>query len=259
MAETDKNPQTSEGELAGKVALVTGASRGIGRGIAKKLAALGATVLVNYNGSEEKAKAVAAEIIKDGGQAQCVGCDVSDFAACGSMVEEIIKEYGRVDILVNNAGVTRDNLIMRMSEEDYDRVLDTNLKGAFNTIRHLSKHFLKQRSGKIVNISSVSGVLGNAGQANYSASKAGLIGLTKSVARELASRGVCVNAVAPGFIDTDMTQALSEKAREAGVAAVPMGKMGSVEDIAETVAFLAGDRSNYITGQVICVDGGMAI
>lgn len=259
MAETDKNPLTGEGELAGRIALVTGASRGIGRGIAKKLASLGAIVLVNYNGSEEKARAVAAEIVKGGGQAQCVGCDVSDFAACGSMIEEIIKEYGRVDILVNNAGVTRDNLIMRMSEEDYDRVLDTNLKGAFNTIRHLSKHFLKQRSGKIVNISSVSGVLGNAGQANYSASKAGLIGLTKSVARELASRGVCVNAVAPGFIDTDMTQALSEKAREAGVAAVPMGKMGSVEDIAETVAFLAGDRSNYITGQVICVDGGMAI
>ncbi len=259
MAETDKNPLTGEGELAGRIALVTGASRGIGRGIAKKLASLGATVLVNYNGSEEKARAVAAEIVSDGGQAQCVGCDVSDFAACGSMIEEIIKEYGRVDILVNNAGVTRDNLIMRMSEEDYDRVLDTNLKGAFNTIRHLSKHFLKQRSGKIVNISSVSGVLGNAGQANYSASKAGLIGLTKSVARELASRGVCVNAVAPGFIDTEMTQALSEKAREAGVAAVPMGKMGSVEDIAETVAFLAGDRSNYITGQVICVDGGMAI
>ena len=259
MAETDKNPLTCEGELAGRIALITGASRGIGRGIAKKLASLGATVLVNYNGSEEKARAVAAEIVSDGGKAQCVGCDVSDCAACGSMIEEIIKEYGRVDILVNNAGVTRDNLIMRMSEEDYDRVLDTNLKGAFNTIRHLSKHFLKQRCGKIVNISSVSGVLGNAGQANYSASKAGLIGLTKSVARELASRGVCVNAVAPGFIDTDMTQALSEKAREAGVAAVPMGKMGSVEDIAETVAFLAGDRSDYITGQVICVDGGMAI
>ena len=259
MAETDKNPLTGEGELAGRIALVTGASRGIGRGIAKKLASLGATVLVNYNGSEEKARAVAAEIVSDGGQAHCVGCDVSDFAACGSMIEEIIKEYGRVDILVNNAGVTRDNLIMRMSEEDYDKVLDTNLKGAFNTIRHLSKYFLKQRSGKIVNISSVSGVLGNAGQANYSASKAGLIGLTKSVARELASRGVCVNAVAPGFIDTDMTQALSEKAREAGVAAVPMGKMGSVEDIAETVAFLAGYKSNYITGQVICVDGGMAI
>lgn len=246
-------------ELTGKIALITGASRGIGRGIARKLASLGATVLVNYNGSEQKAQELAEEIAAAGGCAECIGCDVSDFTACAGMVEQIITKYGHVDILVNNAGVTWDNLLMRMSEEDYDKVLDINLKGAFNTMRHLAKYFLKQRSGKIVNISSVSGVLGNAGQANYSASKAGLIGLTKSVARELASRGVCVNAVAPGFIDTEMTQALSEKAREAGVAAVPMGRMGSVEDIAETVAFLAGDRSNYITGQVICVDGGMAI
>ncbi|MBO5282819.1 MAG: 3-oxoacyl-[acyl-carrier-protein] reductase [Lachnospiraceae bacterium] len=249
----------SAGELAGKVALVTGAGRGIGRGIAGKLAAQGAVVLINYNGSQQRAREAAEEIIKAGGSAECIGCDVSDFTACGEMVDNIIKKYGHVDILVNNAGVTRDNLIMRMSEEDYDRVLDINLKGAFNTIRHLSRQFLKQRSGKIVNISSVSGVLGNAGQANYSASKAGLIGLTKSVARELASRGICVNAVAPGFIDTEMTQALPEKAREAGVAAVPMGRMGSVEDIAELVAFLAGGRSDYITGQVICVDGGMAI
>ncbi len=259
MAETDNNFISCGGELAGRIALVTGASRGIGRGIAQKLASLGATVLLNYKGSQEQAEALETEITQKGGLARCVGCDVSDFTACGAMVEQIIKQYGRVDILVNNAGVTRDNLIMRMSEEDYDRVLDTNLKGAFNTIRHLSRYFLKQRSGKIVNISSVSGVLGNAGQANYSASKAGLIGLTKSVARELASRGICVNAVAPGFIDTDMTRALPEKAREAGVAAVPMGRMGSVADIAETVAFLAGDRANYITGQVICVDGGMAI
>lgn len=259
MTETDNNSISCGGELADRIALVTGASRGIGRGIARKLASLGATVLINYNGSREQAETLAAEIAESGGQAQCVGCDVSDFTACGGMVEEIIKRYGRVDILVNNAGVTRDNLIMRMSEEDYDKVLNTNLKGAFNTIRHLSRYFLKQRSGKIVNISSVSGVLGNAGQANYSASKAGLIGLTKSVARELASRGVCVNAVAPGFIDTDMTRALPEKAREAGVAAVPMGRMGNVADIAELVAFLAGDKANYITGQVICVDGGMAI
>lgn len=259
MEEAIKQTEGGKGELAGRVALVTGASRGIGRGIAAKLAALGATVLINYNGSEQKAREAVEEITAAGGRAECFGCDVSDFAACGGMVEQIIAAYGRVDILVNNAGVTRDNLIMRMSEEDYDKVLDINLKGAFNTMRHLSRYFLKQRSGKIINISSVSGVLGNAGQANYSASKAGLIGLTKSVARELAARGICVNAVAPGFIDTDMTQALSEKAREAGVAAVPMGRMGSVEDIAETVAFLAGDRSNYITGQVICVDGGMAI
>lgn len=254
-----KKETACTGALAGKVALVTGASRGIGRGIARKLAALGATVLVNYNGSEQRAREVVEEIIQAGGAAEAIGCDVSDFTACGSMVEQIIKSYGHVDILVNNAGVTRDNLIMRMSEEDYDKVLDINLKGAFNTIRHLSRYFLKQRSGKIINISSVSGVLGNAGQANYSASKAGLIGLTKSVARELATRGVCVNAVAPGFIDTEMTQALSEKAREAGVAAVPMGRMGTVEDIAEVVAFLAGNNSDYITGQVICVDGGMAI
>ena len=175
------------------------------------------------------------------------------------MAEEIIRKYARLDILVNNAGITKDNLILRMTEAEYDRVLDTNLKGAFNTIRHLSRYFLKQRSGKIINISSVSGVVGNAGQANYSASKAGLIGLTKSVARELAGRGVCVNAVAPGFIDTEMTGALTEKVRENAIASIPMGRMGSGGDVAELVAFLAGNRSDYITGQVICVDGGMAM
>ncbi len=246
-----------EKELAGKVALVTGAGRGIGRAIACMLARQGAMVIVNYNGSREKALETVAEIEAAGGQAEAYGCDVSNFGDCGNMVEEIVKKYAHVDILVNNAGVTRDNLILRMGEEDYDKVLDTNLKGAFNTIRHLSKYFLKQRGGKIINISSVSGVLGNAGQSNYSASKAGLIGLTKSVARELASRGICANAVAPGFIDTEMTQALPEKSREAAIASIPMGRMGSVEDIAHMVAFLAGDKSNYITGQVICVDGGM--
>lgn len=189
MIDTDRIPEACKGELAGKIALVTGASRGIGRGIAKKLASLGAMVLVNYNGSEQKAREAAEEIRSAGGQAECVGCDVSDFTACGSMVEQIIGKYGRVDILVNNAGVTRDNLLMRMSEEDYDKVLDINLKGAFNTMRHLSRYFLKQRSGKVVNISSVSGVLGNAGQANYSASKAGLIGLTKSAARGIGFPG----------------------------------------------------------------------
>jgi len=247
-----------EKELTGKVALVTGAGRGIGRAIACALAAEGAFVLVNYNGSKERALEVVEEIKNAGGNAEAVGCDVSNFAACGAMIEEMIAKYSRVDILVNNAGVTRDNLIMRMSEEDYDKVLDINLKGAFNTIRHLSRQFLKQRAGKIINITSVSGVLGNPGQANYSASKAGLIGLTKAVARELAVRGICVNAVAPGFIDTEMTQAMSEKAREAAVSAIPMQKMGSTDDIANTVVFLAGDKSNYITGQVICVDGGMA-
>lgn len=246
-----------ERELEGKVALVTGASRGIGRAVARTLARLGATVLVNYNGSRECAMKVVEEIQEAGGRGEAVCCDVSDYAACGRMAEEIIKKYTRVDILVNNAGITRDNLILRMTEEEYDRVLDTNLKGAFNTIRHLSRYFLKQRGGKIINISSVSGVTGNAGQANYSASKAGLIGLTKSVARELAGKGVRVNAVAPGFIETEMTEALSEKAREAAVASIPAGRMGTVEDVARLVAFLAGKGADYITGQVICVDGGM--
>lgn len=171
----------------------------------------------------------------------------------------MLDKYKKVDILVNNAGVTRDNLIMRMTEEDYDTVLDTNLKGAFHMIRHLSRSFIKQRGGKIINISSVSGVLGNAGQANYSASKAGLIGLTKSVAREFASRGVNVNAVAPGFIDTDMTKNMTEDAKKTLSSMIPMGKMGSTKNIADLVLFLAGDGSDYITGQVICVDGGMCI
>lgn len=254
-----KNTCPPEGELAGKVALVTGAGRGIGRSIALALAEMGAVVLVNYNGSRERALEVVAEIEKAGGQGEAIGCDVSDFGACGSMAEEIIRKYTRLDILVNNAGITKDNLILRMTEEEYDRVLGTNLKGAFNTIRHFSKYFLKQRSGKIINISSVSGVAGNAGQANYSASKAGLIGLTKSAAKELASRGICVNAVAPGFIHTEMTNALAEKVKENAIAAIPMGRMGRGEDVAGLVAFLAGSRSDYITGQVICVDGGMVM
>ena len=245
--------------LEGKVALITGAGRGIGRAIAVKLAANGAKVIINYNGSEAKAQETAKQIEEAGGEAWTVKCDVSDFAACGELARNVIERYGRIDILVNNAGVTRDGLIMRMSEEDYDKVLDTNLKGAFNTIRHLSPNFLKQRSGKIINISSVSGVLGNAGQANYSASKAGLIGLTKSVARELAGRGICVNAVAPGFIETDMTGAMSDKAKEAVIGSIPMKRTGHAEDIAEAVAFLADESSDYITGQVLCVDGGMAI
>lgn len=245
--------------LTDKVALVTGASRGIGRAIACALAKEGATVLVNYNGSKERALEVVEMIEREGGHAEAVECDVSDFEACGKMIEEAVAKYSHIDILVNNAGVTRDGLIMRMSETDYDQVLDTNLKGAFNTIRHLSRQLLKQKSGKIINISSVSGIMGNAGQANYSASKAGLIGLTKSVARELASRGICVNAVAPGFVDTDMTQAMPEKAREDAVKTIPLGRMGSATDIAQAVVFLAGETGDYITGQVLCVDGGLCM
>lgn len=245
--------------LTGKVAVVTGAGRGIGREIALTLAANGATVIVNYNGSEESAREVVAAIAQDGGSAEAVRCNVADFASCETFAREILAKYQKVDILVNNAGVTRDNLIMRMSEEDYDTVLDTNLKGAFNMIRHFSRGMVKQRSGKIINISSVSGVLGNAGQANYSASKAGLIGLTKSAAREFASRGINVNAVAPGFIDTDMTKSMTEEAKKTLSGMIPMGKMGSTKNIADLVLFLAGGQSDYITGQVICVDGGMCI
>lgn len=246
-----------EKELAGKVALVTGGSRGIGRAVACVLARMGAKVLVNYNGSQERAMDAVQEILEAGGQAEAYGCDVSDYDACGRMAEELLQRHGHVDILVNNAGITRDSLIMRMTEEDYDRVLDTNLKGAFNTIRHFSRSFLKQRDGRIINISSVSGVTGNAGQANYSASKAGLIGLTKSVAKELGGKGIRVNAVAPGFIDTEMTGSLPEKVRAAVLAAIPAGRAGTAEDVARTVAFLAGRGGDYITGQVICVDGGM--
>ena len=247
------------GPLAGKVALVTGAGRGIGRAVARRLSGDGALVLVNYNGSRERALEVVEEIRSAGGQGEALGCDVSDYEACGRLVEDVIARYGHVDILVNNAGITRDNLILRMSEEEYDRVLDVNLKGAFNTIRHLSRFFLKQRSGKIINVSSVSGIMGNPGQANYAASKAGLIGLTKSVARELAGKGICANAVAPGYVETEMTQALTDKAKDALKQMIPMNRMGKAENVADLVAFLAGSGSDYITGQVICVDCGMCM
>lgn len=245
--------------LNGKVALVTGASRGIGREIALTLAGYGATVIVNYNGSREKAEQVVEEIVKMGGQAEAVQCSVADFEACGAMITEMLAKYGHIDILVNNAGITKDNLMIRMSEEDFDAVIETNLKGVFNTMKHMYRPFLKQKAGRIINLSSVSGILGNAGQANYAASKAGVIGLTKSLARELASRNITVNAVAPGFIDTDMTQAMTDTAKEAAVAQIPLGRVGQPGDIAECVAFLASDKAGYITGQVISVDGGMAI
>ena len=249
----------SERSLENKVALVTGAGRGIGRAIALELARQGAIVIVNYNGSAHKAAEVVDEITGIGGCAESVCCNVADYTACEEMIKGILEKYGKVDILVNNAGITKDNLLMRMSEAEYDSVLDINLKGAFNTMKHLSRNFLKQKGGRIINISSVSGVVGNAGQANYSASKAGLIGLTKSVAKELGSRGVCVNAIAPGFIHTDMTDALSDKVKEEANKLIPMGHMGNVEDVANLAAFLASEKAAYITGQVICVDGGMAM
>lgn len=244
--------------LQNKVALVTGASRGIGREIAMTFAKEGATVIVNYQGSEEKAKAVVEEIQNNGGTAECICCNVADFERCESLIKDIVQKYGHLDILVNNAGIIRDGLLMKMSEEDFDKVLSVNLKGAFNTIRHASRYFLKQRSGKIINISSVSGVLGNAGQTNYSASKAGIIGLTKSVAKELGSRGINVNAIAPGFIETDMTDAMNEKAKEAVQQQITLGRCGVPADIAKAALFLASDMSDYMTGQILSVDGGMA-
>ena len=245
--------------LEGKIALVTGASRGIGRQIALTLGAKGAAVIVNYNGSAQKAEEVVKEIEAAGGRAEALQCNVSDFEACGQMMADIVARYGRLDILVNNAGITRDNLLMKMSEEDFDAVVNTNLKGVFNCIKHIARQMLKQKSGRIINMSSVSGVLGNAGQANYCAAKAGVIGITKSAARELASRGITVNAVAPGFIVTEMTDVLSDSVKEAATEKIPMKKFGETQDIANAVAFLASDEAKYITGQVLCVDGGMAM
>lgn len=245
--------------LEGKVALVTGAAKGIGRAIALALAAEKATVVVNYNGSKERAEQVVEEIKALGADGVAYQCNVADTAAAADMIKEVIKTYGKLDILVNNAGITRDNLIMKMSEEDFDAVIDANLKGCFNTIKAVSRQMLKQRAGRIINITSVSGILGNAGQANYAASKAGIIGLTKTMARELASRGITVNAVAPGFVDTDMTQVLPENVREAATAQIPLGRFGKPEDIANMVAYLASEKASYITGQIISVDGGMAI
>ena len=245
--------------LEGKIALVTGASRGIGRQIAKTLAAKGAFVIVNYNGSAAKAEEVVKEIQAAGGNGQAVQCNVSDFESCKEMLDAVVKEHGHLDILVNNAGITRDNLLMKMSEEDFDAVIQTNLKGVFNCTRHIARQMLKQKGGRIINISSVSGVMGNAGQANYCASKAGVIGLTKSVARELGSRGITVNAIAPGFIDTEMTAVLPEDVKKAMGDQIPMKKFGKTEDVANLAAFLASDQAGYITGQVINVDGGMAM
>lgn len=244
--------------LEGKVALVTGASRGIGHAIAHALAERGAFVIVNYSGSKQNADETVKDIHIAGGRGIAYKCNVADYTACGEMITTLVKEYKHIDILVNNAGITKDNLLVKMSEEDFDSVIDVNLKGCFNTMKHLSRQLLKQRSGKIINITSVSGIMGNPGQANYCASKAGVIGLTKSAARELGSRGITVNAVAPGLIDTEMTENLPETVKEAMLGQILLRRMGQAKDVAETVAFLASDAADYITGQVIHVDGGMA-
>ena len=245
--------------LDGKIAVVTGASRGIGKAIAKKLAERGAIVIVNFNGSEAKAQEVIAEIEAAGGKAEMMQCNVADFTECEAFMKEIVDKYGRIDILVNNAGITKDGLLMRMGEEDFGKVIDINLKGTFNCMRFASRQMMKQKSGRIINMSSVVGVCGNAGQVNYAASKAGVIGMTKSAAKELASRGITVNAIAPGFIETDMTNILSEKIKEESVKQIPLGCFGKPEDIAAAAAFLASDEARYITGQVLHVDGGMAM
>lgn len=245
--------------LTGKIALVTGASRGIGRQTAITLASYGANVIVNYNGSKEKAEEVVSIIKENGGNAASYGCNVADYEAVETMMKDIVKEYGAIHILVNNAGITKDGLLMKMSEEDYDAVVDINMKGTFNCIKHISRQMLKQKGGRIINLSSVVGVYGNAGQVNYSASKAGIIGITKSVAKELGSRGITVNAIAPGFIVTEMTDVMPEDAKNQVADHIAMKRLGNVEDIAELAAFLASDKAGYITGQVICVDGGMSI
>lgn len=245
--------------LSGKTALVTGAGRGIGRQIALVLAQYGANVIVNYNGSKEKAEEVVAEIEKMGRKAKAMQCSVADFTACGTMISEAMAEFGKIDILVNNAGITKDNLVMKMTAEDFDSVIDTNLKGTFNMIKHMYRPFLKQKAGRIINLSSVTGILGNAGQANYAASKAGVIGLTKSMARELASRNITVNAVAPGYIESDMTSAMTDAAKEATITQIPLKRVGQANEVAEMVAFLASEKAAYITGQIISVDGGMSM
>lgn len=245
--------------LDGKIALVTGASRGIGRAVAIELAKEGATVAINYAGNKTAAEEVQNIIIGMGGKAMIIQADVSDENSATKMVEEVIAQFGGIDILVNNAGITRDSLFIRMKEEDWNAVINTNLTGIFNCTKVAAKYMMKKRSGRIINMSSVSGIMGNAGQTNYAAAKAGVIGFTKSLAREMASRGITVNAVAPGFIATDMTAAMPEKAQENVLSAIPLGKMGKPEDIANAVLFLASDRASYITGQVIHVDGGMVM
>lgn len=242
-----------------KLAIVTGASRGIGRAAAVRLAKMGMDVVFTYHSEEEKAQETKRLCKEQGAAVLAVRADVRNSEECDRVMKAAMEFGGHVDVLVNNAGITKDGLIIRMSDEQFDRVIETNLKGAFYMMRAVSKQMMKQRSGRIINISSVVGVKGNAGQVNYAASKVGVIGMTKSLARELASRKVTVNAVAPGMIETDMTAAMSEKAQEQMKEIIPLGEMGTPEDIAGAIAFLAGEDCRYMTGQVLCVDGGMAI
>ena len=245
--------------MEGKVALVTGGSRGIGRAICLELARRGAAVAVNFAGNEAAAQETAEACRALGVQAELFRADVADPAACEELVKAVKERFGRVDILVNNAGITRDGLLMTAKAEDFDQVLDTNLRGAYFCMKAASKLMMRQRYGRIVNLSSVVGLRGNAGQTGYAASKAGILGLTKAAAKELAARNITVNAVAPGFIDTDMTSVLPEKAKEAMLTTIPMGRPGAPEDVARAVAFFAEESAAYLTGQVLCVDGGMAV
>ena len=245
--------------LKGKSAIITGASRGIGKAIAIKFAKEGANIVINYRNNEEEALKVKEELEQLGVKTLIVKADISDLKQAENLIKQAKKEFGQVDILINNAGITKDNLIIRMKESEFDQVIKINLKGAFNCLKAVTPIMLKQRSGKIVNMSSVVGVIGNPGQVNYCASKAGLIGMTKSLAREIGVRGINVNAIAPGFIDTDMTRVLTEEQKKNILSQIPLNKFGNIEDIANTALFLASENSNYITGQVIHVDGGMAM
>ncbi|HSJ38384.1 MAG TPA: 3-oxoacyl-[acyl-carrier-protein] reductase [Planococcus sp. (in: firmicutes)] len=246
-------------DLTGKTAIITGASRGIGAEIAKRFAEAGAKIVVNYSGSQQKAEAVVESIKQNGGEAIAVKANVADADAVKAMVEETMTAFGSVDILVNNAGITRDNLMMRMKDDEWDDVINTNLKGVFVCTKAVTRQMMKQRSGRIVNIASIVGVMGNAGQANYVASKAGVIGLTKTTARELASRGITANAVAPGFITTDMTEGLNEDIQKTMMAQIPLGRFGKPEEVAKAALFLASDEASYMTGQTLHLDGGMVM
>jgi 3-oxoacyl-[acyl-carrier protein] reductase len=246
-------------DFTDKVAVVTGSSRGIGRSIALRLAAGGAKIVVNYRGNESAADEVVKQIVSNGGEAISVQADVSQVAESQALMDAAKNAFGRIDILVNNAGTTRDTLLMRMTEEDWDVVIDTNLKGSFNCIKAVARQMMRQRYGRIVNITSVVGIAGNAGQANYASAKAGLIGLTKTVAKELGSRGITCNAIAPGLVPTDLTSSLPQNLVDLAIERTPLGRVGTAEDMAAAVAFLASDQASFVTGQILAVDGGLAL